>query len=871
MVSHFARTAPGRCLRRVFHGGLALAGLLRLLALPVAAAPQFQASLDRNTISLGESATLSMKFTEGSPDAQPNVPPIAGIRFGGSKTSEQMSIIGSQVTSVTIYMIELIPTRSGEFIIPTLVADVGGTRLSSGPLKLRVVQGNSPQAKGAPEKSADSHNTISRENLPQANGTPETAFVRIVPSTNIVYLGQVIPVEVQCYVMDPADWHHTQLPQISGDNFIIGNLPNNPAQSHIRQGSAIYNWLNFRVPATATRTGPQRLGPATWNTAVFLGQQTFFGWTGGERQLNVTSDAPEINVLPIPTNGAPPSFNGAIGDFTLAQFEAGPASVGVGDPITLKIRIAGSGSFDTVALPTNEQAWREFKTYPPSSKFETTDPLQIQGSKYFEQVITPLNAEIKELPAFAFSYFNPATGVFHTLNHPPIPLAVHPTAATPQPTVIASTATPPDAQQQNQEIVHIKPLAGTVARPAPPLVRQPLFLTLQALPLLLWIGALVWRRQKDMLANSPRLRRRREVARLAREGLAELPAHAAANDAEKFHSTILRLLQEQLGERLDLPAPAITEAVLDEVKGLDAADRTLLRELFHACDQYRYTPDHTSQALASLIPKVKTALAALQKMPDPGEAAGKKVLQSAGIVLALLAGAAGARAETASNNFLQANKLYEEAKYSQAAAIYEDLLRAGQVSPATYFNAGNAWFKAGQLGRAIYDYRRAEQLAPRDPDIRANLEIARTRAGTSTAALPGSRWTRWVGRVTLNEWACAASAAAALFFFVLTARQISPAFGKSSGGLAAVLAAASIWLLICLGLSVDQRLLEKTSIVIVPEAVVRRGPLDESQSAFTAHDGAEMMVLGTDGDWLQVSDAARHIGWLQQKDVAQMP
>jgi tetratricopeptide (TPR) repeat protein len=247
------------------------------------------------------------------------------------------------------------------------------------------------------------------------------------------------------------------------------------------------------------------------------------------------------------------------------------------------------------------------------------------------------------------------------------------------------------------------------------------------------------------------------------------------------------------------------------------------------------------------------------------------MLQSVGVLLLLLAGAPAARAQTSSDFFLQGNKLYEEGKYSRAAALYEELLQAGHVSPAIYFNAGNAWFKAGQVGRAIYDYRRAEQLAPRDPDIRANLGIARAQAGTSSAALPGSRWTRWVGRVTLNEWSCAASAALALFFIVLTARQISPAFGKSSGGLAGVLAAASLWLLICLGLSINQQLLETSSIVIVPEAVVRWGPDDESKSAFTAHDGAEMMVLGRDGDWLQVSDAARHIGWLQQKNVAQMP
>ena len=849
-MSVIARTAPGQWMRRGFHGGLALAYCLALLALPAAAAPQFEASLDRDTIRLGETATLSMTFSEKAPEFQPNVPQIQGIRFGAMSYEVRATTDFNQSSSSTIFTLELSPTRVGEFTIPSVVAVVDGVRMNSRPLKLKVVQGNAPRP----------------------NGEPESVFIRIVPATSNIYLGQVMPVEVQCYYMDNVD--SDQMPQFSSDGFIIGNLPNkdgNPGRSRVREGNAIYNWLNFRVPVTATRLGAQTLGPATWSVVVSSGQRMFLGWTGGQRRVMVNSDTTVINVLPVPTNGAPPSFNGAVGDFTLAQYDAGPVSVGVGDPITLKIRISGSGAFDTVTLPLNEQGWREFKTYPSTSKFETSDTLQIQGSKYFEQVITPLNAEIKELPPFAFSYFNPTTGRFQTLTHPPIPLSIHATAATPQPTVIASGVPPPDAQQQNQDIVHIKPLPGTVGAITPPLVLRPSFLTLQGLPPLIWVAALLWRRQKDKLTNSPRLRRRRDVARLVRIGLNELPAQAAANDSEKFHATVLRVLQEQLGERLDLPAPAITEAVLDEVKGLDAADLKLLRELFHACDQYRYTPEHSSQALASLIPKVKTALAALRKIPDNGEQAGKKMLQTVGVVLLLLAGAAGAQGQTASDSFMQGNKFYEEGKYSQAGAMYEELIKDGHISPAIYFNAGNAWFKAGQIGRAIYDYRRAEQLAPRDPDIRANLGIARAQAGTGIAALPGSRWTRWVGLVTLNEWACAASVAVALFFIVLTARQLSPGFRKSFGGFAWVLAAGSLWLLICLGLSINQQMLEKTSIVVVPEAVVRWGPDDESKSAFTAHDGAEMMVVARDGDWLQVSDAARHIGWLQQKNVAQMP
>ena len=237
----------------------------------------------------------------------------------------------------------------------------------------------------------------------------------------------------------------------------------------------------------------------------------------------------------------------------------------------------------------------------------------------------------------------------------------------------------------------------------------------------------------------------------------------------------------------------------------------------------------------------------------------------------LLAAAGAARAETLSDAFRLGNKLYEQGKFSQAAAAYDGLLRSGRVSPAIYFNAGNAWFKSGQIGRAICSFRRAEELAPRDPDIRANLALVRAQAGSGNAALPGSRWTRWIGRGTLDEWACAASAGLALFFIVLTTRRLSPAFAKSSGGLTAGLAVLSLWLLACLGLSIDQRLLEKTAVVIVSEAVARRGPMDISQSAFTAHDGAELTVVKRDGDWLEVADAARHDGWMRRQDVALMP
>ena len=60
-----------------------------------------------------------------------------------------------------------------------------------------------------------------------------------------------------------------------------------------------------------------------------------------------------------------------------------------------------------------------------------------------------------------------------------------------------------------------------------------------------------------------------------------------------------------------------------------------------------------------------------------------------------------ARTEISGSAFESANKLYEEGKYSEAATAYARLLQTGETSPALYFNLGNAFFKSGQIGRAI--------------------------------------------------------------------------------------------------------------------------------------------------------------------------
>jgi len=229
-----------------------------------------------------------------------------------------------------------------------------------------------------------------------------------------------------------------------------------------------------------------------------------------------------------------------------------------------------------------------------------------------------------------------------------------------------------------------------------------------------------------------------------------------------------------------------------------------------------------------------------------------------------------ARAADVSIAFDQANKLYEEGKFSEAAAAYEKVLQQGEAAPALYFNLGNALFKAGQVGRAVLNYRLAERLAPRDPDIRANLKFARNSAATGAVTTP-SWWQRWTGRLTLDEWTLLTFGSLWLWLGLLTLGQWRPALRKLLRGYTATAGVGAALLALCLGLESYNRFAVKSVIVAVPEAVVRYGPWNESPNYFTVRDGMELAVLDSKGEWVQVSNSAERIGWLRREQVLFLP
>ncbi len=576
--------------------------MLLIALLPGAAwAAAFTASLDRDTLTLGESATLSLAFEGGSPGRVP-APSVPGLQIAQAGTSQNMSWINGAMSTTVTVSFSVTPQRAGEFTIPVLTAAVNGQQLSTAPLKLIVSRASAPSAAAV-------------------NSGSEVAFLKLNFPKQKVYAGEAIVARLELYLRDDVqNFGNFQMTGSPTDGFSAGKLTElQNQQRRVQVGNRIYRLIPLAVPLTAVKTGALALGPFTASAVVVLpaqnqGGDPFFRMfnQGEQKPVTLATETLNIESLPLPGQNRPANFSGAVGQFDMAA-SAGPATVTVGDPITVRVQISGRGALDAVTLP--EQGWQNFKTYPPTTKLETTDQFGFQGTKTFEQIISPLNNDVHELPALTFSFFNPEDGQYHTLTQPAVPLTVKAAGATPLPPMAANKNA--NEEKPAQDILPIKEKLGTLVANKPPLVAQPVFLAAQAVPVLAFLAAFIWRKRADNLANNPRLRRQRAVAALVAGGRDELKKYASANQPDEFFATLFRLLQEQLGERLDCPASAITEDVVDAhalLRNAPATLRTALHEQFQLCNQARYAPVRGSGELNSVAAQFEKLIGELQNL-----------------------------------------------------------------------------------------------------------------------------------------------------------------------------------------------------------------------------------------------------------------
>lgn len=220
-----------------------------------------------------------------------------------------------------------------------------------------------------------------------------------------------------------------------------------------------------------------------------------------------------------------------------------------------------------------------------------------------------------------------------------------------------------------------------------------------------------------------------------------------------------------------------------------------------------------------------------------------------------------------------ANQNYEAGKYAEAVAIYEAIVDSGLHNSVVYYNLGNAYFKQGDLGRAILNYRRAHLLDPRDPDVAANLSIARAQTTDKLEAPAAGTWANVVQ--FMEEWLTLREATlVALMLWLVICILMILAILKPTLRRWLLMAGGGVALFLAIGLlSITNRAYAEqntpSAVIVAKEVDVTSGPGGAGQYLveFNLHAGAEVRVLESRSGWQRITLPGDLQGWVPDEAV----
>lgn len=263
-------------------------------------------------------------------------------------------------------------------------------------------------------------------------GRWRTLHLILTPAKTTAYVGERIALGATLFV-GRVPIRDLKTPVILVDSMTIDTFTHAEQGDSVRDGEH-YLTISRRTLLTPLRPGRVEVGASIGMNVVTShprGVDPLFDpfIPSPVKPLEVRAEPIEITVLPLPEQGKPGGFAGAVGRFVFS-LTATPTTVDAGEPITVRMAITGSGNLDALRAPALELDDR-FRTYraEPVTSEDRADHL------VFEQVVIPRVVGVHTLPTVRFSFFDPEVHAYQTLTRGPLVLTVR-AARAPAPRII---------------------------------------------------------------------------------------------------------------------------------------------------------------------------------------------------------------------------------------------------------------------------------------------------------------------------------------------------------------------------------------------------------------------------------------------------
>ena len=794
-----------------------------------------------------------------------------------SGRSSSIQIINGKTTKSvqTTYTYVLRASQAGKFTIPPATAKVKKNEISSRPVTVEVVAGQKPAS-----QSQASQPQQSRSQNQQGVRAGDIFLVLSLDRKNVV-VGEPIIATIKLYQrVNIAGFEGVNFPSFNGFWSQELEAPTNIEFVREAYDGQIYNGALLRkFVLIPQQSGTVTIDPAELvclvNIRVSSGTGSIFdGFFDDYRTVRqkVTSKPITVNVSALPS-GAPASFAGGVGEFSISA-RLSKDALKTHEAGSLVVTVSGRGNVSLLEAPK--------VNFPPDMEVydtKTSDRIDkggLSGSKTYEFPFIPRSSGDFTIEPIKYTYYDVNQKKYVTLQTQPLDMTVERSNETESGPMVISGITRKDVKNLGSDIRFINIKNPGLTDKGTFFVTSPLFVVLTVLLVILAVACwFIFRkiaaRRADVAGAKNRKATKMAMGRLRLAGTF-LKQNLYTAFYEELHKALLGFISDKLNmPAAELSRDRISEALAERGVAQGLIDTFI--SILDACEFARYAPDAGNEAMMAHYNSAIDVISSI----DSSMKSTKKAPKVAYLILLLLTAAPVANGRNdayVDSLWNAANNAYVEGRWEDAVKGYEGISALGLESAALYCNTADAFFKQGNMPKAILNYERALKLDPSYEDARYNIELSNSLIQDRIDPVPEFILKVWAKDVCWlmdsDSWAVTFIVLLALTLAMILLFLLAPtAAGRRAGFFTAI--ALLLFAVASLSFSLWQKndyMKTDDAIVMRPVVSVKSSPSAESsQDLFILHEGTKVEILDQVGSWSNIELADGRQGWIKSSDI----
>lgn len=790
--------------------------------------------------------------------------------------SSSIQIINGKTSksSQTTFSYVLRPMKVGKFTLPRARATVNGKEIVSKEETVEVVGSQQSQS----QQPAQSQPQSTQQPAVSQRSGSDIILALDLSRTNVV-VGEPVIATITLYTRsDIAGFESAQFPDFNGFWSQEQASATNVEFSRATYNGQIYNAaLLKKYMLIPQQTGTLTINPAEIVCLVNIrtapsGNSIFDGFFDSITTVRqkVVSRSVKVNVSPLP-KGAPESFGGGVGEFTISA-KMNKDSLKTHEAASLIVTIAGKGNISLIQAP-------DVKLPPDMEAYDTktsdkVDAGGYSGSKTYEYPFIPRSWGDFVIPPVRYSYYDVESSKYVTLQTDSIAFHVAKGAEVPGAGTVISAPSQKDVKSLGSDIRYINVKNSGLAPKGVFFVGSALFWILTSLIALL--AVVCWTALRKIASRRADVAgaKNRKATKMALKRLRLAGTFLRQDLYTAFYEELHKALLGFVSDKVNVPVAELSKERIAEILaggGVPQEQTDAFVGLLDACEFARYSPSSGNDAMAAHYQAALDAISSIDSNMKTTKTTGKTMLLA---LLFLLPVATYAQESYPDSLWNAANEAYAQERWDDAIGDYTAIIDASMESAPLWCNLGSAWYKSGNLAKAILCYEKALKLDPSYDDARYNIELLNAMKIDRIESVPELilvTWTKSIGRLLdSNAWAVCflvflALTLAMALLFVLGSSAASRRTGFFTGIVLLFFAAAS--LTFSLWQKNDYMKVEN-AIVMKPVASVKSSPSgDSAKDLFVLHEGTKVKVIDIVGGWSNIELADGRQGWIPSSDV----